>query len=170
MFTPVSRLILLLLCALLSIAGAYFGIWPILIFTLIASVGLLWGYYKKGSVLLALSRLRKNEFAEAEKMLDYIQRPELLSKTGKASYYFVSGFLAREKDMFREAKPFLQHALEIGLKDENDRAMTLLALADMELMFKQEEAARTYFLQMKGLKVHKSLMPEIRKMQEWLDV
>jgi hypothetical protein len=170
MFTPLSRLILLLLCALLSLAGAYFGIWPVLIFTFIASVGLLWGYYKAGSVLLSLSRFRKNEFPEAEKMLDYIQRPELLSKANQANYYFISGFLAREKDMFREAKPFLQRALEIGLKNQNDRAMTLLALADMELMTKQEAEAKKYFLQMKGLKVHKSLMPEIRKMQEWLDV
>jgi len=170
MFSPFSRLLLLLLCVVLSLLGAYFSLWPLLIFSTLCSIALLWGYYKIGTVPLALIKARKNEFDKAEKVLDLIQNPDRLSKKYKAYYYFIRGFIARERDQFKESKTCLDEVLAIGMKMESDRAMTLLALADMELIDRHEERARAYFIQIKNLKVNASLMPSIRKMQEFLNV
>lgn len=168
MFTPFSRIILLLLCAALSVTAAVIGIWSLLIITSICSVILLFGYFRKGSVALALSQLRKEDYAEAERIIDYTTQPERLDKKQKAYYLFVKGFIAREKDNFDEAKIFLEEALNDGIKNQNDIAMALLALTDMEMVRKNRIKAREYFVQMKDLKVKPDMMPAIRKMQEWL--
>ena len=168
MFTPFSRIILLLLCAALSVSAAVIGIWSLLIITSICSVILLFGYFRKGSVALALSQLRKEDYAEAERIIDYTTQPERLDKKQKAYYLFVKGFIAREKDNFDEAKIFLEEALNDGIKNQNDIAMALLALTDMEMVRKNRIKAREYFVQMKDLKVKPDMMPAIRKMQEWL--
>lgn len=170
MFSSSIRFILLILCALISAIGAWLGFWPIFIFTFAASFALLWGYYKAGTVPLALARLRKNEYKAAEKLIDQVQKPELLTKKNKAYYYFISGMLTREEDRFREAKPFLERAMEIEKLKEPDKAMALLALADMELVQHHTDTAKEYFLQMKGMKVHPAMMEAVRKMQEWLEV
>jgi hypothetical protein len=170
MFTPFSRLLLLLLCVALSLLGAYLSLWPLLVFSTLCSIALLWGYYKIGTVPLALIKTRKNEFDKAEKILDLIQNPDRLNKKYKAYYYFIRGFIARERDQFEESKTCLDEVLAIGMKTETDRAMTLLALADMELLHQKEDSARVYFMQLKNLKVNASLMPSIRKMQEFLKV
>ncbi len=168
MFTPFSRIILLLLCAALSVTAAVIGIWSLLIITSICSVILLFGYFRKGSVSLALSQLRKEDYAEAERIIDYTTQPDRLDKKQKAYYLFVKGFIAREKDNFDEAKIFLEEALNDGIKNQNDIAMALLAPTDMEMVRKNRIRAREYFAQMKDLKVKPDMMPAIRKMQEWL--
>lgn len=170
MFSSLVRFILLIVCALVSILGAYLGFWPIFVITFVASFALLWGYYKAGTVPLALARLRKSEYKETEKLIDQIQRPQYLSKRNKAYFYFINGMLTRENDQFQESKPFLKQAIESGKLKEPDKAMALLALADMELVQKHQSAARDYFLQMKGMKVHPAMMDAIRKMQEWLEI
>jgi len=170
MFSSLVRFILLIVCALISVVGAYIGFWPIFVITFIASFALLWGYYKAGTVPLALARLRKNEYKETEKLIDQIQKPQYLSKRNKAYFYFINGMLTRENDQFKESKPFLEQAMDSGKLKEPDKAMALLALADMELVQKHTSAARQYFLQMKGMKVHPAMMDAIRKMQAWLDI
>lgn len=170
MFTPFSRVLLLLLCAALSVVAAVFGLYSLLIITSIASFILLWGYFRKGSVQLALRRLRHEEYKEAEEVLEQTRQPERLEKQQKAYYLFVKGFIAREKDQYEEAKILLEESLNEGIRNQNDIAMALLALTDMEMVKNNKRRAREYFLQMKDLKVKPALMPSIRKMQEWLEV
>lgn len=168
MFTPLSRIIFLLICALLSVVAAVFHIYSLLTITCIASVFLLWGYFRKGSVSLALARLRNEEYKEAEAILEQTRQPEKLDKKQKAYYLFVKGFIAREKDRYDEAKILLEESLNEGIRNQNDIAMALLALTDMEMVKHNKRQAEAYFVQLKGLKVKPSLMPDIRKMQEWL--
>lgn len=168
MFTPLSRIILLLLCAALSVVAAVFGIYSLLILTSIASFILLWGYFRRGSVPLALSRLRNEEYKEAEAILNHTTQPDKLEKKQKAYYLYVKGFIAREKDQYEEARIYLEESLNEGVRNQNDIAMALLALADMEMVRNNKRKALEYFSQLKGLKVKPALMPSIRKMQDWL--
>lgn len=170
MFTPLSRIILLLLCAALSVAAAVWGIYSLLIITTILSCILLWGYFRRGSVPLALARLRNEEYTEAEKIIEQTTHPERLDKKQKAYYLYVKGFIAREKDNYPEAKRLLEASLNGDIRNQNDIAMALLALTDMEMVQHNKQQAKEYFLQMKDLKVKPSLMPSIRKMQDWLGV
>jgi len=168
MFTPFSRIILLLLCASISVAAAVFNIYSLVVISSLASFILLYGYFRKGSVKLALARLRREDYTEAERIIDLNTHPERLDKRQYAYYLFVKGFVAREKDQFSEANRLLEASLHAGLRSENDIAMVLLALTDMEMVNKNRIKARQYFQQMKDLKVNPDMMPSIRKMQEWL--
>lgn len=170
MFTPFSRIILLLLCAALSVVAAIYNLVTVLIIASILSFMLLYGYFRKGSVMLALRQLRKEDYKEAERVADLNQYPDRLDKKERAYYLFVKGFVAREKDELEEAKIFLEESLQGGIKNQNDIAMAILALTDMEMVKQNKKAAKDYFLQIKDLKVKPELMPSIRKMQEWLGV
>lgn len=131
---------------------------------------MLYGYFRKGSVNLALSRMREENFEEADKILAQTTQPDRLDKKEKAYYLFVKGFIARENNHFEEAKIHLEEALNEGIRNQNDIAMAILALADMEMVQKNKAKAKNYFEQIKGLKVKPNLMPSIRKMQVWLDM
>ena len=170
MFTPLSRIILLLLCAGLSVVAAFFNLISVLIIASIISFILLYGYFRKGSVMLALRQLRKEDYKEAERVVDLNTQPDRLDKKDRAYYLFIKGFVAREKEQMEEAKIFLEEALQGGIKNQNDIAMAILALTDMEMVKQNRSAAKEYFLQIKDLKVNPDLMPSIRKMQEWLGV
>lgn len=170
MFTPFSRLLILILCVLLSVIGASFGIWTLLIFSTLISLVILWGYYNVGTVSLALAKMRKNDFKEAQKLLDQIKNENRLNTNNKANFFFIRGMIAHEEERFEESRTCLKEALAIGIKKESDKAMALLAMADLEMVEKNPDGARHYFLQIRNLKVNPSLMPPIRKMQEWLNI
>ena len=168
MFTPIVRFILLLICGLLAVLFAYLGSIPLIILCSVFSIFLLWGYYKRGTVSLALSKLRKNEYVAAEKIIALTTSPDKLSRSQKGYYYFIKAFAEREKDNYSGAESLFLRALAEGLKTEHDKAMSLLALADMEMIKGNKDVARDYLSQMKNLKVQPSLMPSIRRMQEWI--
>lgn len=170
MFTPFSRFLILILCIALSITGALLGIWPLLIVSTFISLFILWGYYTAGTVNLALAKMRKNEFEAASKLLDQIKNPDKLNKKNKANFYFIRGMIAHETDQFEDSKMCIKIALEIGMKQESDRAMALLAMTDMEMVSKNPSTAREYFMKIKNLKVSPGLMQPIRQMQEWLNI
>lgn len=170
MFTPFSRFLILILCVGLSITGALLEIWSLLVGSTLISLFILWGYYNAGTVKLALGKMRKDAFEEADKLLDLIKNPDKLNKKNKAYFYFIRGMIAHENSKMEDAKTCIKEALDIGMKQESDRAMALLAMADIEMVDKNPTSARYYFVQIKNLKVSPSLMPPIRQMQEWLNV
>lgn len=120
--------------------------------------------------MLALKQLRKEEYDEAERVVNLNVQPDRLDKKDRAYYLFIKGFVAREKGQMEEAKIFLEESLQGGIKNQNDIAMAILALTDMEMVKQNKRAAKEYFLQIKDLKVNSDLMPSIRKMQEWLGI
>lgn len=168
MFTPIVRFMLLIFCGLLAVLFAYMGSVPLIVLCSFFSIFLLWGYYKRGTVFLALSKLRKNDYIAAEKIIGLTTYPEKLSNGQRGYFYFIKAFIEREKEHYTEAEQLFLRALAEGLKADHDKAMSLLALADIEMIKGRKETARDYLGQMKGLKVQPSLMPSVRRMQEWV--
>lgn len=170
MFTPLIRFTLLIICTIVAVIAAMAGKMPIVIIATLCSLFLLWGYYSVGTVYLALHRLRKGNYEDAARIIDLTRKPEKLSKAKKAYYYYIKAYIAREKDDFSSAQNLFNLAINEGLKEEHDRAIAYLALADIAVIQGNKEEARRSLEQMKGLKVRESLMPEIRKMQQFLGV
>ncbi len=112
--------------------------------------------------------IKEENFAEAQRVLDYTTYPERLDRKQRNNYLFVKGFLARENNHFEEATDLLEEALKNGIKNEQYQAMALLALADMYMIRENKTSAGKCLEMMKGLKVNSSLIPSIRKMQEWV--
>lgn len=168
MFTPVPRFLLLILLAGLSVLFAYVSWVPLLLLTTLLSLFLLWDYLKRGTVPLAMSKVRKENYFMAEKILSFTQYPSRLQKRQQVYYNFAKGFIARDNDNFPEAESYLNLVKNANLKNEHDRAMVLLALADIAMIKKEKAKAKDLLLQMKDLKVDTSLMPAVRKMQQWV--
>lgn len=170
MFTPAVRFLLLILSGILAVVFAYMGSVPLIILCSVCSVVLLWGYYNRGTVALAMTQLKKEDFAAAEKIIAKTTHPEKLSQSQLGYYYFVCAFVEREKNNLAAAEPLFLRAIAEGLKNDHYKAMALLSLADMEMVKGRKDIARDYVLQMKNLKVQPSLMPAVRRMQEWVGV
>jgi hypothetical protein len=168
MFTPALRFLLLIISAVLAVVFAYMGSVPLILLCSIFSVTLLWGYYNRGTVMLAMNYLRKEDFEMAEKVIAKTTQPDKLGKSQRGYYYFVCAFIEREKDNLTAAEPLFLRAIAEGLKNEHFRAMALLSLADIEMVKGRKAVARDYVLQMKNLKVKPSLLPAVRRMQEWV--
>ncbi|HTO16303.1 MAG TPA: hypothetical protein VLZ83_11055 [Edaphocola sp.] len=168
MFTPIARFALLLLSLVIGIISYAFGWVFIMILLAVFSLSLLWGYYNTGTVYLALNLLRKGKLEDAEEVLKFTKRPLRLPKGKRAYYNFILAYCAREKDDFTSAKEKFILALDDGLKSENERAISLLALADIALIDHDKEAAQNYMKRLKGLKVKESLKPQINQMQSYL--
>lgn len=168
MFTPVVRFALLLLCVIVAIIASVFNIKLLLVLATLLSLSLLWGYYMLGTVFLALNRMRRGKLEEAGDIIAMTKNPKRLIKSRRAYYYYIQAYLAREKDDFSSAKNLFNLALDEGLSVEHDKAVALLALADIEVINGNREQARSYLQRMKGLKVQPQLMPEIQKMQQLL--
>lgn len=169
MFTPRLRFVLLVLLLLVASFAAAYNKIPVLVVAALCSIFLLWGYYKMSTVALALKELRKNDLDEAQRILDFCTRPEKLLKPQKAYYYFIKGYIAREKDYYDEAIAAYEQALDLGLKVDNDKAIALLSITDIYMLRKDITNAKRYFYRMKDLKVQPGLMEPIRKMQTFLE-
>lgn len=168
MFTPLIRFTLLILCTIVAIIAALAGKMPIVVVATLCSISLLWGYYNVGTVYLALHKMRKAQYADSERILALTRKPEKLSKKRRAYYHYVAAYLAREKDDFKSAEHDFLIALDTGLSEEHDRAIALLALAEIEVIKGNKDKARTYLERMKGLRVKDSLLPQVRQMQQYL--
>lgn len=170
MFTPVIRLLLLLALAGIAVLFAYAGKLMPLFFATFLSGFLLWDYLKRGTIPLALRKLRKNDYAGAEKILNFTKNPDALSKKQRIYFNFIKGFVEREKDNFPDAENYLDTVRDAKLTNENDRAMVLLALADIQMIRGNKQKAKALMMEMKGLKVQPSLMEPIRQMQNLLHI
>jgi|SRR5690606_31210655 len=168
MFTTFIRTILLLVCTALSIIAAYYNIWTLLILSTIISLVLLFGFFRVGTIPLALKAIKMNDYIKLESVLMEINNPDRLMQPYRTYFYFSKGMLERNKDNLDAASNFFNIALLEGFKNEHYKAMTLLALTDIEMVKRNKTAARKYFEQMKNLKVHPNLMESIKKMQTYL--
>lgn len=168
MFSTLSRFILLIVCALISVLAAIYGFWPILVLTMIASIVLLFGYYTAGTVPLAFIQYKREAYLTADKLLDQVQKPELLSKKNRVYYDLLSGLLAKENDQFEIAKKILNSVVDQPQLKETDRALGLMALIDIYLVEKNKTKAKQYFERLKGMQVYPEMVESVRKLQSWL--
>ncbi|RQO31441.1 hypothetical protein DBR32_05625 [Taibaiella sp. KBW10] len=158
----------MVLCIIIAIVASVLNLKILLVLATLLSVSLLWGYYKLGTVYLALGKLRRNQLEEAETIINLNTKPERLMKNRRAYFYYIKAYLAREKDDFSTAKNLFELALDEGLRVEQDKAIALLSLADIAVIKGEKEVARSYLQRMKGLKVQPQLMPQIQQMQQYL--
>lgn len=170
MFTPFVRILILVLCTILSIIAALNNVWSLLILSSLISVFILFGYFRESCVPLAIKAVEKEDYEKLKLLIGEIRHPDRLNKTNEAYYYFVKGMMERYEEHYDDAEKLLNVALVTGLKKEVHQAMAVLALSDIMIVKGNKTKARKYFEQIRGLRVGSKLMPEIRKMQQFLGV
>jgi tetratricopeptide (TPR) repeat protein len=114
---------------------------------------LLLSYILLGTVQSAGEMVQTMDFDGAEKRLNLILSPKLLYVTNRAFYYIMKGSLAAQKKDNKTAEEYFNQALELKLPTDNEKAMVLLQLANINAQRNNWTGAATYVKDIKKLKV-----------------
>lgn len=129
MFSNSLRIILIIICLVFGIYQFFKGeIYLGFSFTA-AAFFLIYGYFRYGNVWLAFQNLMKGHNIKAEKLINSVKYPNLLSSQQKAYYFFVKGVLEQDKNNLDEAEIYYLKSLKEGLHTSNNVAIANLNLA-----------------------------------------
>jgi len=147
---------------LLTIFQGFWYAFPLLLIGL----ALLAGYIFLGTVQSTAQLVQDQQFEEAEKRLALTIKPNWLYKTNRAFYYMIKGTLAMNRKDHTAAEEWLTKAQSIELPSDNEKAMVLLQLANINVSKNKWIKAKGNFREMKKLKLTVPLMKEQIKMFE----
>lgn len=166
MFSPAVRIILGIFG--LAIAWEFYALdYPIVAAVMLAAViFMIWGYFRYGTVFLILQHLKQKNYDKAQRALSQIIYPNLLTKDQKSYYYFAKGVIEYRDHNIDESFGHLSRALELGLRTENDTALALLKLADIELDRGNYAEAKKHLSSIASLAHKPELDHEIEKVQK----
>lgn len=123
-------------------------------------------YYKNEFILMAFLRLRKQDFAGAQKWLSYIKNPSgALVRKQEGYYNFLHGILVSQTNL-TQAEKYFKKALSLGLSMNHDIAMAKLQLAGVALTRRRKREATNLIAEAKKLDKHGVLTEQIRMMKE----
>lgn len=127
---------------------------------LLTGILLLVSYLMLGTVQSTAKLVQIQDFEAAEKRLSLTLTPKLLYVTNRAFYYIMYGSLAMNKKENKEAEDYFNKALSIKLPSDNERAMVLMQLANINGSRNKWNAAKNYFREAKKLKVTEGALKE----------
>ena len=127
---------------------------------LLIGIGLLASYFLLGTITSAAEMIQDTKFAAAEKRLNLTFFPNLLFVTNRAIYYIMRGAIAMDKKDTKGAEELFQKANSMKLPSDNERAMVLLQLANINATKNKWSAAKNYFREAKSLKISEGPIKE----------
>lgn len=127
---------------------------------LLIGLGLLASYIFLGTVQSAAQLMQAGDFEGCASRLDLIWKPEWLYVTNRAFYYLIRGSIAMNEKDNDTAEEWFSAAKEINLPSDNERAMVLLQLANINAMKNKWKNAQMQFREIKKLKVTEGQLKE----------
>ena len=135
--------------------GFWYGIW-----FLLTGLVFIVSYILLGTIVSTSELLQFQKFDEAEKRLNLTLSPKLLYPTNRAYYYILKGsFAVNNKDQ-EAGEALFNKALSIKLPTDNEKAMILLQLANINATKNKWTAAKNYYNDAKKLKVTEKALKE----------
>ncbi len=123
-------------------------------------------YFKNEMILLAFLRLRKQDFAGAEKWLNKIKNPASALTTKQQGYYnYLRGLLVSQTNM-NEAEKFFKNAVKFGLSMDHDMAMVKLNLAGIAFTKRRKQEAKLLLSEAQKLDKRGILAEQIKMMKQ----
>lgn len=119
-------------------------------------------------ILLTFLALRTQNFAKAEKRLNWISKPEWMIKGQQAYYYYLRGMIMSQSGQMNKAEGVLKKALSLGLRFKHDRAMVKLNLAGIAASKRRKREALNWLTQAKKDDDRKMLGDQIKMMKQQL--
>jgi hypothetical protein len=157
--------------AVLAIAIIFLG-WTLYqhVYELSAILGLgtlylIYGYFKEGTVVLAAKAYHNQDLAKTERLLKEIKSPERLAKGRRGHYEFMFGNIELKKGNLVEAERHFQIASRFPFKNENEKALVLTQLANLNLHKKEFAKAQAYTDIAKELKISARVKSIIEKIE-----
>ena len=141
------------------VLGIIYSFWYSFILILVGLV-LVASYFLLGTIQSSAERLQMQDFAGAEKQLNMTLFPNLLYVTNRAIYYVLKGTIESQKNNRSEAEVYLNKALSLNLPSDNEKAMVLLQLANINMGKSNWAGAKTQINQLKKLKISEKMIKD----------
>ena len=135
------------------------GFWYAFPFIL-AGVLLLVSYVLLGTVQSSAKLMEQMDFEAVEKRLALTLNPKWLYVTNRAFYYIIKGTMALNLKRNDEAEELFHKAKDLKLPSDNEKAMVLLQLANINANKNKWNKAKVYYTELKKLKVDEPQMKE----------
>lgn len=136
------------------------------IFILLIMGVVIFTIFRNEMMLLAFWFIRKQNFAKAEKYLNYIKNPEKALVKGQAAYYYFLHGLVNSQTNLKEAEKYFKKALGIGLRLDHDKAMAKLQLAGMAIQRRRKREATMLLNEVKKLDKTKMLKEQVAMLKQ----
>lgn len=154
MLTPRLRFLFILTALLLG--AAWMGNGDRIDGTIVLGAGVLltWGYFRSGSLWLALAAYRTGN---VERMRDHVRRvrwPRLLSPRWRSYYHWLQGVALAVEGRIPPARDHLLQARRWRFRTENDRSIMECQLADMAIRCGEPAQAWGHLRHARGLRHH----------------
>jgi tetratricopeptide (TPR) repeat protein len=169
MFNNTVRFILIAACLLIGIVNLLRNEFYFAALFFITGALFAYGYFRYGSVWLAFQHLKNGEMVKAERLLDAIKNPQLLSGQQKAYYFFSKGLIEENRNNLDLAESCLKQALSAGLRTTNDTSLANLNLADIYYRKGMLSEARDRLKDASKLPHKQQVAEEIQKLKDALD-
>jgi hypothetical protein len=136
------------------------------IFLLLLSSIFIFLYFKNEFILLAFLKLRKQDFAGAQKWLSYIKNPETALIVKQQGYYqYLHGLMLSQTNIMQAEKHF-KRALDLGLSQDTDKAIAKLNLAGVAMTRRRKLEATKLLNEAKKLDKQSLLKDQIKMMKD----
>ena len=163
------KIIKLILAGLIIVTG----IWQITesnigngIFLILLSAIPIFLYYKNEFILLAFLKLRKQDFAGAQKWLAYIKNPEgALVRKQQGYFNYLHGIMLSQTNL-NQSEKYFKKAIELGLSMDMDLAVAKLNLAGIALSRRRKLEATNLLNEAKKLDKQNMLTDQIKMMKD----
>ncbi len=114
---------------------------------------LVWGYFREGTVVMAAREFHAKNYDGAEELLKEIEDPDRLGKHRRGFYEFIYGNVELHRHNYEEAEKHFQIASKFPLRNQNDKAIVLVHLANLNLRKRDFERASAYVEKAKTYKI-----------------
>jgi len=153
MLTKKARIWVLAIAVILLFWTLYQQVYEISAAIGIGIALLVWGHFREGTVVMAARRFHEKNYDAAEELLKEIKDPDALGRHRRGFYEFIYGNIELHRQNYAEAEKHFQIASNFPLRNQNDKAIVLVHLANLNLRKRMPERARTYVDIAQGLKI-----------------
>ena len=161
-----ARLAVIVVAILLLGWTIYQQVYEISAIVLLGIGLLVWSYFKQGTVMLAAKAYQQKDYVKAERLLKEIKDPDYLSRNRRGFYEFIYGNIELNRNNFDGAERHFQIASRFPLRNENDKGIILVQLANLNLRKKEYEKAKTYIESARTLKISARVQNIIEKIEK----
>jgi tetratricopeptide (TPR) repeat protein len=165
MFNRRYRLILIIVGAIFLCWTIYIELYEVSAAIAVAIGALIWGYYSEGTVVMAAREFHNKNFEKAEELLKEIEDPDRLKRHRRGFYEFIYGNIELNRQNFEAAERHFQIATRFPLRNQNDKAIVLVHLANLNLRKKDYHRSGAYVARAKQMKITSRVKNIIQKIE-----
>ena len=126
---------------------------------------LIWGYFREGTVVMAAREFHAKNYDGAEELLKEIEDPDKLGRHRRGFYEFIYGNVELHRQNYEQAEKHFQIASNFPLRHQNDKAIVLVHLANLNLRKKDFDRAAAYVERAKSYKITSRVKAIIEKIE-----